>query len=276
MRKLRKCGSATLNTGTSKCPPDFNKVKGALIVAHGTKLPAQLTLETLEELCHADRPNRVYGILNFVEYAKNGGEVQVAATGYGPEQVTGVSAWRDSFTLNRFYPELQASLLNVANQLFDVYYFDEDLLLYGVNDGTDTLAGIPMANIYGDATPHATSSALSTMTVNFSHYNPKRSYIDFDYAQIDFNPEDATLGLVNVKIEKTEEGFKIYEAIGGNDLTSIYGPVIAEAGEEAVSGATAVSYDPTNDVIKATGETLTLAAPSKLFENGIKGIEQVA
>lgn len=278
MRQLRQCGSANLNTGVSRCAPDFGKVKGALVVAKGIKLPDQLDADTLEEMAHADRPNRLYGILNFVEYAKNGGESQVSATGYGPEQFTGISAMRDTFTLDRFYPELMASLIKVANTKFDVYYFDEDLKLYGINDGTGILAGIPMANIYPDATPHATSSAQSTMTVNFSHLNAKRSFLNFDYKELDFNPEDLTLGLIEVKVEKEEKGFKIYEAVGGNDITGIYGPLIQSAGADVIDGqVSAVSYDANDNIITATGvEKLTLKSPKELFEKGIKGIEQVA
>lgn len=279
MRTLRTCESAVLNTGLSKCPKDFNKVKAALIVPHGVKLPQALTAEVLEELIHEDRNKRVYGIGIYVEYAKNGGEVQVSATGYGPEQVTGVSAWRDTFTMDRYYPELMASLLGIANQRFDVYYIDEDGLLMGLNDGTDVLAGIPMANIYGDATPHATSGALSTMTVNFSHLNPKKSFLNFDYTVIDFSPEDIELGLTEVKVEKADGGFKIFEAMGGNDLTGQYGPLIASAGKDVIEGSvTAVTYDAANNVLTVTGSTdsLKLASPKVLFEKGIKGIEQVA
>ena len=278
MRTLRTCESAVLNTGLSKCPPDFNKVKAALIVPHGVKLPAELDAETLEKLIHEDRSARVYGVGLFVEYAKNGGEVQVSATGYGPEQVTGVSAWRDTFTMEKFYPELNAALLRVANQRYDVYFIDEDGLLFGNADGTDVLAGIAMANIYPDSTPHATSGAMATMTVNFSHLNPKKSYLKFDYRKVDFQPEDIELGLTEVKFEKGDEGYKIYEVIGGNDLTGQYGPLLQEAGAEAFEGnPTTVSYDAAKNVIVITGgeDAVSLKSPKELYEKGIKGIEAV-
>ena len=96
MRKIRNCASTQMATGVSKCQIDFGKLKGAIIVERGKKLPADLTAEKLEQACHADRPDRVYPIFTFVEYAKNGGEPQVGATGYGPQGVTGVNARTDS------------------------------------------------------------------------------------------------------------------------------------------------------------------------------------
>lgn len=282
MRKLRTCASAQLNTGVSKCAPEFGKMKGAILVERGTKLPADLDNEKLEKLAHANRPDRIYGIGVFTEYAKNGGEVQSSANGYGGEEVTGISARKDTFNLNKFYPELHAALTRCVNKEWDVYFFDEDNVLYGINDGTDTLAGYPMSTVYSDAVPHPTSSSKSTMTVSFAHSDAKLSITAFDYVQLDFNIQKLTLGLTSValgKIGSTGNKYKLYETLGGNDLTSIYGPLIVTAGNTVINGATsAVTYD-------ATDETLTIAATagaeprlkpaSVLYENAIKGIEQV-
>lgn len=283
MRKLRKCSSANLNTGASKCPPEFGKMKGAILVESGTKLPADLTAESLEGLVHADRPNRVYGIVTFTEYAKNGGEIQTAANGYAGEEATGVSARKDTFTLNRFYPELHAALTKCLNKAWDVYFFDEDNVLYGLNDGTDVLAGYPMTTIYSDATPHPTSSARSTMSVTFSHADPKQAITAFDYVQLGFNPQKLTLGLVEVSLGKLDDkvnGYKIYEVVGGNDVTSIYGPLIVAATTTVINGSTtAVSYDSAADVLTIAAEggaVISLKSPSTLYESGIKGIEQAA
>ena len=60
MRKIRTCESALFNTGGSTCQIDWGRVKGCIIVEKGQKLPAELTKDALEELCHADRPGRVY------------------------------------------------------------------------------------------------------------------------------------------------------------------------------------------------------------------------
>lgn len=282
MRKLRKCASAQLNTGISKCPPEFGKMKGAIIVKSGLKLPADLTGDKLEELAHADTPNRIYGIVGFCEYAKEGGEPQTAADGYGPEQVTGYNARKDTYTLIKFYPELHAALTKNVNQECDVYFFDEDNRLYGMNDGTDTIAGFPMSSVYSNATPHPTSSAKATMTVTFSHIDAKAAIVNFDYTQLDFNPQKLTLGLTQVKLDKAGDGnaYKLFEVLGGNDITSIYGPLIANAGNNVISGATtALTYDAESDTLTIAasgGAEIRLKAPSLLYENDIKGIEQPA
>lgn len=283
MRQLRQCTSSQLNTGVSKCPIDFGKMKGAILTEPGMKLPALLTGEQLEKMAHADRPERIYGIVLFTEYAKNGGEIQTAANGYGGEEITGVSARKDTYTLDRFYPELHAALTKCGNKAWDVYFFDEDGVLYGINDGTDVLAGYPMANVYSDATPHPTSSAKATMSVTFSHEDAKLSITAFDYIQLPFNPRKLTLGLTAVQLEATEEkgsDYKLFETVGGNDITAIYGPIIAESGNAVVEGATsAISYNESKKTLTiasaSDGAAISLKAPSVLFENNIKGIEQV-
>ena len=74
MRKIRNCKSAQLNTGGSACKIDWSKVRGSIMVEPGTKLSDDITGEKLSEMCHADRPNRIYPIFPILEYAKNGGE----------------------------------------------------------------------------------------------------------------------------------------------------------------------------------------------------------
>lgn len=284
MRKLRTCDSAQLNTGVSKCPPDFENMKGAILVSPGTKLPSELTAEKLEELVHADRPGRVFGIVRFTEYAKNGGEVQTSANGYDGEAPTGISARKDTFTLNKFYPELMAALTRTYNQQWDVYFFDDNNMLFGLKDDTDILAGYPMAAVYGDSTPFNTSSAKASMTVTFAHENAKRSITDFDFVKLGFNPQKCVLGLTNVRLGKagtTGNAYKLYEDIGGYDVTRIYGPLLATAGADVINGATtAVTYNDaagTITIAAADGAAMvSLKSPAVLFEKGIKGIEQVA
>lgn len=283
MRKLRNCSSAQLSTGVSKCPPDFGKMKGAILVEPGFKLPADLDADKLEELVHADRPGRVYGIITFTEYAKNGGEAQTAANGYGGEEYTGLSARKDTYTLDKFYPELHASLTKCANKKWDAYFFDEDDVLYGLNDGTDTLAGYPMTTVYSDAVPHPTSSAKSSMTVSFSHADAKQSIVDFDYVPLGFKVQKLTLGLTPVtvgKVDDTGNKYKIFEVVGGNDVTGIYGPLIVAAGDTVINGSTtAATYDSSDNTLTiaaTSGATIGLKAASVLYESGIKGIEQTA
>lgn len=282
MKKPRKCESSQLYTGTTKCPPNFGKMAVAILVKPGTKLPANLTGNALEKLIHATRTERAYGIVGLCEYSKNGGEVQTSANGYGPEQVTGVSARKDSFDLLDFYPELDSSLMRTTNTPWDVYFIDDEHNLHGIDDGTDVLAGYPMSSVYSESTPIASSSNKASMQVVFCHKNAKLSKTKFDYVSLDFDYSSLVLGLLAVKLVKTtDEGnnYKIIESVGANDVTAIYGPLIAEAGADVINGTTtAVTYDETTETLTiaaANGVTPSLKAANVLYENDIKGIEQV-
>ena len=273
-KKIRQCTGSHMATGTSKCPIDWDKVEGAIAVEKGTKLPEDITAEELARLCHAEGDARIYPIFPFVEYAKTGGDPQAAANGYGPMQVTGVDARTDAFTMDKFYESLNASLLRNVNRQFDVYYWDKKKVLHGYNDGTDVLAGIPMSTIYPTNTPYGTSSAKSTMNVNFCHDDARDSQENFDYIQLDFNPKNAVVGLVEVQLVKVDTGYKVVEKIGGYDRTEEFGAAIAENASTVLVGATSAEYKDGMLTIVADGD-VKLAAPSVLFENGIKGIEQL-
>lgn len=280
MRNLRKCNTGHLNTGISKCPVDFARMKGAIIVPYGSKLPANLSVEALTKQAHADEAERIYGIVGFCEFAQEGGEAQTGAVGYGGLQVTGYSDRADTYTLDKNYPELHASLTKCAGNKFGAYYFDEKNMLYGLNDGTDELAPFPMNTIHSNATPYSTSGSKSTMTVKFCHENSRAAIENADYIQLDFNPMRATLGLTGVKLIKvgdTGNDYKLIEAVGGYDLTSIFGPLMAD-NTNVISGATAVAYDTDKEVLTLTvsgSATPALKAPKLLLEAGIAGIEQV-
>lgn len=280
MRNLRKCNTGHLNTGISKCPVDFARMKGAIIVPYGSKLPANLSVEALTKQAHADEAERIYGIVGFCEFAQEGGEAQTGAVGYGGLQVTGYSDRSDTYTLDKNYPELHASLTKCAGNKFGAYYFDEKNMLYGLNDGTDELAPFPMNTIHSNATPYSTSGSKSTMTVKFCHEDSRAAIENADYVQLDFNPMRATLGLTGVKLIKvgdTGNDYKLIEAVGGYDLTSIFGPLMAD-NTNVISGATAVAYDTDKEVLTLTvsgSATPALKAPKLLLEAGIAGIEQV-
>lgn len=270
--------STPLYTGISECPLDFEKIKMIILVEPGTKLPKTLTAEKLEEMAHADGKLRCYGIKDIVEYAKNGGEIQTAAVGYGPEEVTGVSARKDTFTLKKYNPVLHATLTRAGNKEWDAYLVDEEGTVYGINDGTDELAGFPLANVFSNATPHPTSSAKSAMDVTLSYANPKQAIVKFDFIKLLFDPKKLELGLKPVKFEKASDGkYKLYEAVGGTDVTGVYGPLIATAGTAVLTGATsAAEFDAVNKAMTIAGEgNIRLKSPSVLYTNGIKGIEQV-
>jgi len=281
MRKIRTCVGATLNTGVSKCHLDPEKVKGAILLPRGTKLPAELSATKLKELCHADRPDRIYPVKPFIEYAKNGGDPNVAANGYGPSKMTGINALTETFTMDSFYPELSASLIKTANQEWDVYFFDEKNVLYGINDGTDLLAGITMSTVYANPTPHPTSSAAATMDISFAFANTREYLENIDFVQLDFNIESSLVGLTLVELVKAGDSgndYKLLEKIGGYDLTSTYGSLMATKATTLINNAgTGVTYneDSKTITIATTGSAVpSLKAPSVLFENGIEGIEQ--
>lgn len=268
-----------MNTGSSACKIDWKKVKGAIMAEHGVKLPADITSEKLLELCHADRPDRIYPIFPFLEYASNGGDPQVNATGYGASEYNGLNALTDTFTLKSFDEVLNAQLLKCANQGWDVYFWNQDNTLIGFNDGTDVLAGISMSSVYPTVTRFPTSGAKSTMTVSFAHEDAEESLLNFDYVQLDFNPKNFLMGLVDVVFEKTEaeNAYKIIEKIGGYDRTEEFGSLIADSAAEVMNNTTSASYaDGVITIVPKAGAVPSLKAPSVLFEKGIKGIEQVA
>ena len=280
--KVRSCKGNALNTGKSACPYDPEKIIGAIVVSRGTKLPADLDGAKLEELAHADRPNRIMPILDFVEYAKAGSEVNVSAVGYGPNQPTDVSARTDTSTEGVYNHVLAQSLSRCMNNEYDVYFFDKNNVLYGIDDGTDTLAGYPMASIYPTITEFPTSGAKSTLLVNFCHKDARSSFEKANFEQLDFNISSFAYGLTPVKFIKVEDKkYKLVEAIGGLDRTAEFGDIISKTPTAALKGSTTgVTYDAATETITVTtsaGATAPqLKSPAELYEAGIKGIEQAS
>lgn len=277
MRKIRTCAGTRINSGSSACKIDWSKVKGAIMVEPGKKLPDDITGDKLAEMCHAERPNRIYPISPLIEYAKNGGDAQVSAVGYGPNQFNGLNAQTDTFTLAGFDEALNAQLLKAASREWDVYFWNKDNMLIGYNDGTGSLAGIPMSTVYPTVTQYPTSGAKSTMTVSFCHIDAEDSLLNFDFVPLEFDPKYFLRGLVDVKFVSTAGNkYKIIENIGAYDRTPEFGQLIADKAAEVLNNVTTATY--------ANGElTITpkdsgvpsLKAPSVLFTNNIKYIEQV-
>ena len=275
MRKIRNCIGITLATGKSGCQIDFGKIKAVILVPHGKTLGSNLTKGSFETKCHADTPNRIYPIKTIVEYAKNGGEPQTSAIGYGGNGVTGVSAQTDTFTIDKYSEHLAASLMKCMNKRFDAYYVDENNLLIGINNGGDDLAGIPMSTVYPTVTPHPTSSAKATMTVSCCLEDARAAIENFDYVQLDFNPLEELNGLVLVDLVETASGkYKLIETIGGYDRTAEFGTTIASAASSVLNGVTTATYaDGLLTLTVASGATPSLKAPSVLLSNDIAGVE---
>ncbi len=211
--KVRTCKGNALSTGVSACPYDREKIIMAIVVTRGQKLPADLSGDKLEELCHADRPARIMPIAQFVEYAKSGGDPNVSAVGYGPNQVSDVSALTDTFTMGDFNDVLARSLSRTMNTPFDVYFIDKNNVIFGMEDGTDTLAGFPMASIYPTITQFPTSGAKSTLLVNFCYQDARKAFENTNYEQLDFNVPSFVYGLTPVRFLKVDENkYKLVEA----------------------------------------------------------------
>lgn len=275
MRKLRQCEGTQINSGSSMCRIDWGKILGAIMVEPGVKIP-EFTAEALKQLCHADRPGRIYPIGDFVEYAKSGGEPQVGATGYGPNQFNGLNAQTDSFTLPKFDEMVNANLLKGASLEWDVYFFDKDRV-YGYNDGTEELAGLPMSTVYPTPTPFSTSGSKSQLVVNFCHADIEDAYKNIDFVEIDFNANKVLKGLTEVVLIKDADNkYKLVEKIGGYDVTAKFGEEIAKGAQTVLIGATSAEYkDGKLTIVAEDGATPKLAAPSILLEAGIEYIEGV-
>lgn len=275
MRPIRNCKRGGLNTGKSQCPLDFAHIIGAIVVEPGFEFPDSPTASSMKQACHADSPDRIMPIMTFVEYAKEGGEANVSSVGYGGNQVNSVSARTDTFTLDKFYPDLASSLSKAMNLPFEVFYFDENDVVYGRRVG-DKLRGFPITTLYPTVTPHPTSGNPATLTVSFAFENARDAIEDFDFVELDFNLKDSLVCLTQVELVSTATNkYKIVEKVGGLDLTSKYASAITLSATSVLDGVTAASYDSVTEVLTltvATGETPSLKSPLALYTAGIFGI----
>ena len=276
MRNIRNCTGGNLDTGVSKCPIDLANIIGAIVVEPGMSFPADATAASIKQACHADRPNRLMPIMSFVEYAKDGGEPNVSSVGYGGNQVTNIGARTDTFTLDKCYTDLAAQLNKAVNKKFEVFYFDENNVVYGLQDG-DNLRGFPLTTLYPTVTPHPTSSNPATLTVSFAFVNARDAIENFDYLELDFNLKNSLVGLTAVKLVATGAAnkYKIIEAQGGYDLTSKFGSTIASNAQAVLNNVTAATYDSATETLTLTtseGNMPSLKAPSALYTAEIEGI----
>lgn len=276
VKGYRKCpGVSDFNTGVSVCPLDPGKVKAIILTAHGQKLPSTLSADALREACHADRPGRIYPIKTVVEYEPSGGEAQTSATGYGPTKITGFSAKTDTFTLDNSDLNLKANLMGVKNTALDAYLVDENNLIYGMDDGTDALAGIPMSGVYPGGRDWDSSGTDANLTVTLMYQDYEKYVKNADVVECGFDVVEALRGLVYVEFVSTESTkYKLVEHYGGLDITEHYGTLLQTNAESAIPDASSVSY--ADGVLTVASGTPKLAKPSVLEGLGIYGIEQWA
>ncbi|WP_196065220.1 hypothetical protein, partial [Bacteroides cellulosilyticus] len=260
------------NTGNSVCVLDPGKIKAIILTIHGHKLPETYSAEEFEKACHADRPDRIFPLKTIVEYAPSGGEAQTSALGYGPTKVTSYSAKNDVWTLSDYDFSLKANLMAAKNVAFDAYFVDENNIIYGMNDGTGELAGIPLSGVYPGGQDWDSSGTEANLTVATMFKDYEKYIKNANIKACDFDVVEALKGLVYVEMVKADgdNKYKLREHYGNLDVTEYYGSLIADKAATVLPGATGVSYE--DGVITATG-TVKLAKPSILQANGITGIE---
>lgn len=278
MSRIRSCASNSFFTGKSVCEIDYDKIKYLLLTKHGVKLQYD-TLDNLRAMCHADLPNRAYGFPQIVNWEPNGGEVQTSQVGYGPNVYNGVSARTDAFTVDKFRHYLRAEILKNVDEEFDMYLIDAKNNLYGLNDDTDELAGIPVT-IYPSGNDHPGASDKASLAVNVSYVDVEEYMMKLDVVPLDYAVRSAVYGLMPVTLEKvgsTGNNYKLVEYYGKGDATAKFGELISDNVASVLNGATAATYDATNNYITVTltsdSTAPTLKAASVLEANGIYGIE---
>lgn len=278
MSRIRSCASNSFFTGKSVCEIDYDKIKYLLLTKHGVKLQYD-TLDNLRAMCHADLPNRAYGFPQIVNWEPNGGEVQTSQVGYGPNVYNGVSARTDAFTVDKFRHYLRAEILKNVDEEFDMYLIDAKNNLYGLNDGTDELAGIPVT-IYPSGNDHPGASDKASLAVNVSYVDVEEYMMKLDVVPLDYAARSAVYGLMPVTLEKvgsSGNNYKLVEYYGKGDATAKFGELISDNVASVLNGATAATYDATNNYITVTlasdSTAPTLKDASVLEANGIYGIE---
>ena len=278
MSRIRSCASNSFFTGKSVCEIDYDKIKYLLLTKHGVKLQYD-TLDNLRAMCHADLPNRAYGFPQIVNWEPNGGEVQTSQVGYGPNVYNGVSARTDAFTVDKFRHYLRAEILKNVDEEFDMYLIDAKNNLYGLNDGTDELAGIPVT-IYPSGNDHPGASDKASLAVNVSYVDVEEYMMKLDVVPLDYAARSAVYGLMPVTLEKvgsSGNNYKLVEYYGKGDATAKFGELISDNVASVLNGATAATYDATNNYITVTlasdSTAPTLKAASVLEAVGIYGIE---
>lgn len=270
----RLCGgsAAGFNTGQNFCPLQPGKAKAVILVYHGKKLPAELTADALEKACHADGQDRIFPILGISEYATSGGEANTSENGYAGTSITGYSPRTDTFTLAKFNMALQANLVSNKATTFDMYVVDENDVIYGIDDASDSLAGIPLTGVYPTGQPFSSSGQVAYLAFNALYADIEAYMKNASAKGATFNVPGALTGLVFAEFIQVGEGkYKLVDHYDRTDLTSYYGALIAEHAETVLTSGASVSY--TAGVLTITGEP-KLAVPSVLQKNGIIGIEQ--
>lgn len=283
---IRTCGSSQFKmaTGNAKCPIVPKYIKALILVAHGQKLPADITADEIEKACHADYPNRIYPLTHIAEYAPSGGEVQTAQVGYGPTIITGYSETADQFTLYDSDVQRRASIISNLNTEFDVYYVDDDNVIFGVEDdaaktGEFPMRGFPLAGVGITGSKFKTSSSAATdvltlYTRDYAQNESKFMAYPTDFALVSALEVSGIRIVEWVKMEDNK--WKLVDKSTKSDVTNYYGDILKTKATTVFEGVTSVTYaDGEITFVFSSGITTPkLKSPSVLQANGIVGIEQ--
>lgn len=285
MARIRQCNGSNFHSGKSVCEIDYDKIKSLVLVKHGVKLDYS-TADALRESCHAAVPSRAYGFPGIINWEPNGGEAQTSQVGYGPTMYNGMSARNDALTLDKFRHYQRAEILKNAEEEFDAYFIDARNNIYGLNDGTDTLAGIPVS-IYPSGNDHPGASDKASLVINVVYTDVEEYMLNLDVEPLSYNANNYVMGLMPVVFESvgdtsTPNKYKLVEFFGKGDCTAKYGELIADAASSVLNGVTSATYNAADNTLTLTGSGTpsqlnpTLKAASVLCTNGIYGIEQYA
>ena len=279
MARIRKCAGSKFHTGVSVCELDYDKIKAVVLTRRGVKLDYS-DLNNMLEQCHAGVAERCYPFKGIINWEPNGGEAQTSQVGYGPTMYNGMSARTDAFTLDKFRHYQRAEILKNAEEDWDAYYIDMRNNIYGLNDGTETLAGIPV-NIYPSGNDHPGASDKASLVLNVVYVDVEEYMLNLDVHELGFNANNALTGLMPVELVKlgtSGNEYKLVEHYGGGDCTAKYGEIVAQGGQDVIdlTGLSAVTYDSSKNTltITGTGTAPKLKDAATLFENSIFGIEQ--
>lgn len=267
---VRSCQTAEkFNTGGSYCPIDPSKVKAVILATKDIALPYSTTADAIKEMCHADRPDRIYPIKGIVEYAPSGGEAQTETQGYGGMKIIGYSAKDDVFTVGNYDMEIVKNLTRVKNATFYVFYVDADNQIHGVaKDDKDSIFGIP-AKVYVADQSFDTSSTNANYSLHVALEDVERFMLHRTAFKPEFDTLDALVGLMNVRFVSVTGGYKLVDS-SNTDITAVYKDLTADC----LENGEAISYSSATDVFTSTAEP-KLKTPAELFAQNIFGIEQV-
>ena len=88
---------------------------------------------------------------------------------------------------------------------FDAYFVDENNVIYGMNDGTKDLAGIPLSGVYPGGQDWDSSGTEANLTIATMFKDYEKYIKNADVRAYDFDVVDALKGLVYVDLVSTED-----------------------------------------------------------------------